>query len=176
MATHSSVLAWRIPGTGEPGGLPSMGHTDSDRTEATKQQQQQHTGHATWLAGSSPAREWTHPPSISALGAHSLNHLNCQASPIMIIFKLIVIILCDYRGAFLMTNLKVFQSVKSNSHYHSLHFMNLETETKNILETCAKSWHKRRLEHLVPGDLKYSMQNLTTSEPWASLFSSVKWT
>ena len=28
MATHSSVLAWRIPGTGEPGGLPSLG---SDR-------------------------------------------------------------------------------------------------------------------------------------------------
>ena len=25
MATHSSVLAWRIPGTGEPGGLPSIG-------------------------------------------------------------------------------------------------------------------------------------------------------
>ena len=25
MATHSSVLAWRLPGTGEPGGLPSMG-------------------------------------------------------------------------------------------------------------------------------------------------------
>ena len=25
MATHSSVLAWRIQGTGEPGGLPSMG-------------------------------------------------------------------------------------------------------------------------------------------------------
>ena len=25
MAVHSSVLAWRIPGTGEPGGLPSMG-------------------------------------------------------------------------------------------------------------------------------------------------------
>ena len=25
MATHSSVLAWRIPGTGGPGGLPSMG-------------------------------------------------------------------------------------------------------------------------------------------------------
>ena len=28
MATHSRVLAWRIPGTEEPGGLPSMGsHT-----------------------------------------------------------------------------------------------------------------------------------------------------
>ena len=25
MAAHSSILAWRIPGTGEPGGLPSMG-------------------------------------------------------------------------------------------------------------------------------------------------------
>ena len=25
MATHSSILAWRIPGTGEPNGLPSMG-------------------------------------------------------------------------------------------------------------------------------------------------------
>ena len=25
MTTHSSVLAWRIPGTAEPGGLPSMG-------------------------------------------------------------------------------------------------------------------------------------------------------
>ena len=29
MATHSSVLAWRIPGTGEPGGLPSMGSHQS---------------------------------------------------------------------------------------------------------------------------------------------------
>ena len=35
MATHSSVLAWRIPGTGEPGGLPSMGRTESDTTEVT---------------------------------------------------------------------------------------------------------------------------------------------
>ena len=35
MATHSSVLAWRIPGTGEPGGLPSMGlHRDGhDRSD-----------------------------------------------------------------------------------------------------------------------------------------------
>ena len=29
MATHSSVLAWGIPGTGEPGGLPSMGVAQS---------------------------------------------------------------------------------------------------------------------------------------------------
>ena len=32
MATHSSILAWRIPWTEEPGGLQSMG---SDTTEAT---------------------------------------------------------------------------------------------------------------------------------------------
>ena len=39
MATHSSVLAWRIPGTGEPGGLPSIGlhrvgHEGSDLAAA----------------------------------------------------------------------------------------------------------------------------------------------
>ena len=39
MATHSSVFAWRIPGTGEPGGLPSMGshrvgHDSSDLAAA----------------------------------------------------------------------------------------------------------------------------------------------
>ena len=35
MATHSSVLAWRIPGTGEPGGCRLWGHTESDTTEVT---------------------------------------------------------------------------------------------------------------------------------------------
>ena len=39
MATHSSVFAWRIPGMGEPGGLPSMGshrvgHDGSDLAAA----------------------------------------------------------------------------------------------------------------------------------------------
>ena len=42
MATHSSVLAWRIPGTAEPGGLPSMGshrvrHDRSDLAAAAKE-------------------------------------------------------------------------------------------------------------------------------------------
>ena len=46
MATHSSVLAWRIPGTGEPGGLPSMGshrvgHDWSDLAAAPTQSQGQ---------------------------------------------------------------------------------------------------------------------------------------
>ena len=35
MATHSSVLAWRIPGTGEPGGLRLWGRTESDTTDVT---------------------------------------------------------------------------------------------------------------------------------------------
>ena len=35
MATHSGVLAWRIPGTAEPGGLCLWGRTESDTTEAT---------------------------------------------------------------------------------------------------------------------------------------------
>ena len=35
IATHSSVLAWRIPGTGEPGGCRLWGRTESDTTEVT---------------------------------------------------------------------------------------------------------------------------------------------
>ena len=35
MAAHSSVLAWRLPGTEEPGGLLSMGRTESDMTDVT---------------------------------------------------------------------------------------------------------------------------------------------
>ena len=33
MATHSSILAWRLPWTDEPGGLQSMGLQESDVTE-----------------------------------------------------------------------------------------------------------------------------------------------
>ena len=41
MATHSSVLAWRIPGTGEPGGLLSMGSHRVGHDSSDLQQQQQ---------------------------------------------------------------------------------------------------------------------------------------
>ena len=40
MTTHSSIPAWRIPGTGEPSGLPLWGQTELDTTEAIQQQQQ----------------------------------------------------------------------------------------------------------------------------------------
>ena len=41
MATHPSILAWRIPGTEEPGGCRLWGHTELATTEVTQQQQQQ---------------------------------------------------------------------------------------------------------------------------------------
>ena len=41
MATHSSVLAWRIPGTGSLVGFRLWGRTELNMTEATQQQQQQ---------------------------------------------------------------------------------------------------------------------------------------
>ena len=41
MATHSSVLAWRIPGWGSLEGCRLWGRTESDMIEATWQQQQQ---------------------------------------------------------------------------------------------------------------------------------------
>ena len=48
MATHSSVLAWRIPGTGSLAGCHLWGRTESDTIEATYQQQQQH-GTTDWF-------------------------------------------------------------------------------------------------------------------------------
>ena len=55
MATHSSVLAWRIPGTGEPGGLLSMGwhrigHDWSDLAAAIyKEVSKKETYKMTWV-------------------------------------------------------------------------------------------------------------------------------
>ena len=62
MATHSSVLAWRIPGTGEPGGLPSMGshrvgHDWSDLAAAAVWLWQRNScipSHTTWRSMNSP--------------------------------------------------------------------------------------------------------------------------
>ena len=36
MATHASIIVWRIPWTGEPGGLQSVGLQESDLTEVTR--------------------------------------------------------------------------------------------------------------------------------------------
>ena len=43
MTTHSSILAWRIPGRGSLVGCRLWGRTESDTTEAMQQQQQGYT-------------------------------------------------------------------------------------------------------------------------------------
>ena len=45
MATHSSILAWKISWTEEPGGLQPIGHQESDTTEHTHT----HTHTHTWV-------------------------------------------------------------------------------------------------------------------------------
>ena len=68
MATLSSVLAWRIPGTGEPGGLLSMG---SHRV-----------GHD-WsdLAAIIETREWRFYPSVQVSSVQSLSRVQLFATP-----------------------------------------------------------------------------------------------
>ena len=39
IATQSSILAWRIQWTGEPGGLRSIDHKEADTTQATEREQ-----------------------------------------------------------------------------------------------------------------------------------------
>ena len=53
MATHSSVLAWRIPGMGSLVGCRLWGRTESDTTKATQQQQRKERNremclHSSW--------------------------------------------------------------------------------------------------------------------------------
>ena len=62
MAAHSSVLAWRIPGTGEPGGLPSMGlcrvgHDWSNLAALTPRT----------CSNSYPLSRWCHPTISSSV-------------------------------------------------------------------------------------------------------------
>ena len=49
MATHSNVLAWRIPGTGEPGGLPSMGSQSRTRLKQLSSSSSSGAGSDEWL-------------------------------------------------------------------------------------------------------------------------------
>ena len=73
MATHSSVLAWRIPGTEEPGGLPSMGshrvgHDWSNLAAAAAA--------SDYLQATLPGSTPTFPPSVCvSTTPHSCHHL-----------------------------------------------------------------------------------------------------
>ena len=79
MATHSSVLAWRIPGTGEPGGLPSLG---SHRVQkivlyisdsfAVSYSEKAMAPHSSTLAWKIP---WTEEPGgLQSMGSQRVRH------------------------------------------------------------------------------------------------------
>ena len=53
MATHSSIPAWRIPWTEEPGRLQSMGHKELDMTERLSTYKKQKKVHEFWIQ-----KEW----------------------------------------------------------------------------------------------------------------------
>ena len=77
MATHSSVLAWRIPGTGEPGGLRSMGshrvgHDGSDLAVANTEFRE---GNGTPLRYSCLENPWTQEPGgLQSVGSLRVGH------------------------------------------------------------------------------------------------------
>ena len=76
MATHSSILAWRIPGTEEPGGLPSMGlhrvgHDLSDLACMHALEKEMAT-HSSILAWRIPGTE--EPHGLPSMGSHRVGH------------------------------------------------------------------------------------------------------
>ena len=78
MATHSSVLAWRIPGTGEPGGLPSMGSLSRTRlsdftfTFHFHALEKEMATHSSVLAWRIPGTE--EPGGLPSMGSHRVGH------------------------------------------------------------------------------------------------------
>ena len=76
MATHSSVLAWRIPGMGEPGGLPSMGShrvghdwRDLAARSATEKAMATHSSTLAWRI------PWTEEPGrLQSMGLLRIGH------------------------------------------------------------------------------------------------------
>ena len=85
MATHSSVLAWRLPGTEEPSGLPSMGshrvrHDWSDLAAAVCVLEKAVAPHSSTLAWRIP---WTEEPGrLQSMGSHRVGHdwATCSSS------------------------------------------------------------------------------------------------
>ena len=75
MATHSSVLAWRIPGTGEPGGLRSMGSQSRTRLKRlSSSSSRDNSGCHKW--------EWGHYwHLVMGGGQAAVNILSCTRQP-----------------------------------------------------------------------------------------------
>ena len=94
MATHSRVLAWRIPGTGEPGGLPSMGshrvgHNRSDLAAAVA------AGHVSDIHGHVQAQTCVHTSDLVSEGtclAHTASSASGCAS---VYFTVLCCVVCS---------------------------------------------------------------------------------
>ena len=90
MSTHSSILAWKIPGMGEPGGLPSMGsHRVTDgqkvpfpagllRPDALSCLENPRDGGAWWAAIYGVAQSWMRLKRLSS-SSSSTHHLSPEA-------------------------------------------------------------------------------------------------
>ena len=77
MSTHSSVLVWRIPGTGEPGGLPSLGSLRvgfdwSDLAAAVFHSEKAMAPHSSTLAWTIPWLE--EPGGLQSMGSLRVGH------------------------------------------------------------------------------------------------------
>ena len=80
MATHSSVLAWGVTGTGEPGGLPSLGshrvgHDRSDLAAAAAAEclaEKAMATHSSTLAWRIPGTG--EPGGLPSMGSHRVGH------------------------------------------------------------------------------------------------------
>ena len=78
MAPHSSTLTWRIPGTGEPGGLPSMGLLSRTRlsdftfTLHFHALEKEMATHSSVLAWRIPGTE--EPSGLRSMGSHRVGH------------------------------------------------------------------------------------------------------
>ena len=78
MATHSSPLAWKIPWTGEPGGLPSLGSRSQTRlsdfplTFHFHALEKEMATHSSVLAWRIPGTE--DPGGLPSMGSHRVGH------------------------------------------------------------------------------------------------------
>ena len=78
MATHSSILAWRIPWTEELGGLQSTGHTELDTTERLHFSfhfhalEKEMATHSSVLAWRIPGM--AEPGGLPSMGSHRVGH------------------------------------------------------------------------------------------------------
>ena len=102
MATHSSILAWRIPGTGEPGGLPSMGshrvgHDWSDAAAAADKNDINRVRYLCFLQWTSLDRKVTvnrmrvwqfHMPRKNLFEHNTARHANWPSGDLLVIHTL----------------------------------------------------------------------------------------